>query len=341
MNQNKIAVIGAGNWGKNLIRVCHELGVLKSVCDHNPEQAMKYANEYNVAHMSFQEILADNSITAVIIAVPAILHAQYVEQALQADKHVMVEKPLAMDYVSANKLCLLAKERNKTLMVGHILQYHNAYIELKYLLSSGEIGDIKYIESTRLHMGPVRYDAGILWELLPHDVSMLLGIYNGAVNNISVNQQHFYTTNNYSAANYGDVLDINIKFANGILARVYSSWLHPRKEQKLWVAGTKGMLVFEDTENWPNKLKLFKYNKANKANRSNSQSIVNEQTIALTPLEPLKAEVNHFLSGITNGTAVVTDGWEGLKVVQLLGEIEKKLQQGVNVHTVSQTETVI
>lgn len=321
-NKTKIAVVGLGNWGKNLIRVCSELGVLAAIYDRDHERANQFAQQYNVASLAWPQILADSSITAVIVALPAVLHEEYAIQALNSNKHVFVEKPLAMDVDVARSLNLTAKNNKKVLMVGHILQYHNAYLKLKELIAEGLIGDIKYIESTRLHMGPIRYDAGIVWELLPHDISMLLGISNATIKNITVNQQNIYTNNYISYANprYGDVIDININFSNGTLARVYSSWLHPRKEQKFWVAGTKGMLVFEDTENWDNKLKLYEYNSPN------SPSLASEQKIALTPLEPLKAEISHFISSINKGEQAITNGDEGTRVVNLLQQIELKLR---------------
>lgn len=320
MKTIKIAVIGLGNWGKNITRVCHELNILSRVCDNDTNQgkAQKFAEEFGVLASTWHEILSDENINAVAIALPANVHKKYVAEALLAKKHVFIEKPLAMDKRSAQELCILAQKANKVLMVGHILQYHSAYIKLKELINAGEIGDIKYIESTRLHIGPIRYDAGIIWELLPHDVSMLLGLSDKLISNIVVAQQQIY--NNHPSHNYGDVINVSLKFADGTLARIYSSWLHPRKEQKFWVAGTKGMLVFEDTENWDNKLKLYKYND------TNSQSITSEQKIALTQLEPLKAEINEFVNSIKHDTLPITNGYEGVKVVSVLEDIESKLK---------------
>lgn len=324
MKQAKVAVIGSGHWGKNIIRVCYELGALVSVCDHNSEQAQKYSQEFNVKLQDWSEILNDPGITAVAIALPAQVHDRYVKEALDANKHVFVEKPLAMDKATAHELGLLAQKKDRILMVGHILQYHNAYIKLKELVAEGEIGDIKYIESTRLHMGPIRYDAGIIWELLPHDVSMLLGICNTTIQAIDVNQQQIF--NRQSAVNFGDAININIKFNNGVLAKLASSWLHASKEQKFWVAGDRGMLVFTDTENWDSKLKLFKYNNDNNIN---TRALMSEQKISLTPLEPLKAEMSHFINAIRNSNSVLTDAAEGVRVVGLLQDIESKLVTNV------------
>lgn len=333
MKITKLAVIGLGNWGKNITRVCHELNLLYAVCDTDVTKTQKYAEEYNVKSISWQEALANKDITAVAIAVPAPLHVQYITEALHANKHVFVEKPLAMDMKEAQGLCILADRVNRILMVGHILQYHTAYLKLKELIAAKEIGEIRYIESTRLHMGPIRYDTGIIWELLPHDVSMLLGICNQTLENLTVYQQKIF--NNSSNYSFGDVINVNLSFSDGILARIYSSWLHARKEQKFWVAGTKGMLVFEDTENWDNKLRLYKYNDAN------SQSITSEQKISLTPLEPLKAELNQFVSSIQNGSKPTSDGYEGVRVVKLLQEIENKLRVNTQVENTNKEVNII
>lgn len=325
MTKASISVIGAGNWGKNIIRVCHELGVLVSICDNNLQKAKVMAEDYSVNTQIWQEVLDDKAINAVIIALPANLHEKYIAEALEADKHIFVEKPLAMDKAVAQNLAVLSQKKSRILMVGHILQYHNAYIALKELIHEGLIGDVKFIESTRLHMGPVRYDAGIIWELLPHDVSMLLGICKSNVKTLTVAQQNFYNQQQKNPF-FSDVINVELEFVNGIHAKLYSSWLHPQKEQKFWVAGTKGMLLFTDTENWDSKLKLFQYNSPDDHNNSFNLSLVSEQKIALTPLEPLKAELNQFVCAIEKNSTIVTDALEAVKVVNLLHEIESKLR---------------
>ncbi len=325
MTKANISVIGAGNWGKNLIRVCHELGVLASICDNNLQKAKVIAEGYNVRTQTWQEVLHDNTVNAVIIALPANLHEKYIAEALEVNKHVFVEKPLAMDKTVAQNLAVLSQKKSRVLMVGHILQYHNAYIALKELIDEGAIGSIRYVESNRLHMGPVRYDAGIIWELLPHDVSMLLGVCKSNVKTLAVAQQNFY---NQQIKNpfFSDVINVDIEFINGIHAKLYSSWLHPQKEQKFWVAGTKGMLLFTDTENWDSKLKLFKYNNQEDYLNGINLSLVSEQKITLTPLEPLKAEINQFVCAVEKNSSVITDAVEGVKIVNLLYEIESKLK---------------
>ncbi len=307
-----VAVVGIGNWGKNIVRVCRDLGVLGAICDQDDKKTNLFSYEYEVAAKTWEEVLLDPGITAVVITLPANLHEKYAEEAFVANKHVFVEKPMAMSQHAAKKLYDMANRYKKILMVGHILQYHNAYIKLKELVLAGAIGDIKYIESTRMHLGPVRKEIGILWELLPHDISILLGLVSSPLNNIKLSNKNFL--NNYTSLNFADVIDVQLEFANGVHARVTSSWLHPIKEQKFWVVGTKGMLVFNNTVDWGSKLQLFLFNGVN----------AEKQVIAVTEVEPLKAEIEEFIYCIANNTIPKTDGKEGYEVVKLLEQIAIK-----------------
>jgi predicted dehydrogenase len=309
-----VAVVGAGAWGKNIIRVLQNLGALACVCD-----PIAYAD----GHFPWEEILTQTNINAVIIALPGQYHAQYAKEALLAGKHVFVEKPFTTDLESAQELHDLAISKNKILMVGHLLHYHNAFIKLKQMVQAGLIGEVSYIESSRLHIGPRRYDIGILWELLPHDVSMLLGIINildvnnstkTQVSNISlqhINFNHTQENLNSENLNYADLLDIKIEFNNNIKARLCSSWMYPIKQHRFWICGSSGMLVFEDARPWSEKLQLYNYE---------TKIFVN---IELTPAEPLVTEIQTFLTAITTDTPVLTDSREGLAVMKMLTNIER------------------
>lgn len=321
-NKIKVSVIGTGRWGKNIIRVLSELGVLDSFCDSHNDDSKNFELKYNTINKTWDEILADKNIDAVVIALPGALHASFAKQALLANKHVFIEKPFTTELNSAIDLVTLAKTQNKILMIGHILHYHNGFIKLKEIINSGEIGELRYIESTRLHMGPMRYEIGILWELLAHDVSMLLGVVNlvdneTKIQNITVNQQSFSETNNQKILNNADLLDINILFNQNIKTRLCSSWMHPTKQQKFWVAGTLGSVVFDDTKPWPEKLKLVKYDK--------DQNIT-EYNIVLKESEPLTQELNSFVQAIITNTSPITNAHEGLSVVRLLDQIENIYQ---------------
>lgn len=316
MSQKNVAVVGIGNWGKNFVRVCYELGVLVAICDHNTKKADLFSFEYEVSVKTWPEILLDKSIEAVAIVLPANLHEKYAIEALKAGKHVFVEKPLVMSSQAAAEISKLAQTQKKIVMVGHILQYHNAYRKIKELIGQGVIGDIKYIESTRLHLGPVRPQIGILWELMPHDLSMILGIVKSAVTDIKVWQENLLNLKFENDRVNSDLIDVRLEFVNGIKARVYSSWLHPKKEQKFWVAGTLGMLIFDDTMDWANKVRLFLYKDYDDSVRQSGRSV------SLQECEPLRAEVEHFIYCINNSKTPCSDDREGANVVALLEKIQ-------------------
>ena len=169
MQKLKVAVIGCGNWGKNLIRNFSELGVLKYVCDLNPLIANKIAKKYNVETKSLKDILLGN-VNGVVIAAPAEHHSKIVKSSLEAKKHVFVEKPISLNVSEAEELCDLAKLNSKILMVGHLLQYHQAFLKLKELIDKGKLGKLQYIYSNRLNLGKFRSEENILWSFAPHDI---------------------------------------------------------------------------------------------------------------------------------------------------------------------------
>ena len=177
-NKMKVAVIGAGYWGKNLIRNFDALGVLAAICDNRKEVLQTFSKQYPHVSMtdSLQTILKDPNIEAIAIASPAEVHYQMVKQGLLADKQVFVEKPLALHEKEGIELHGLAKEREKVLMVGHLLQYHPAVIKLKQLVSDGELGKVQYIYSNRLNLGKIRREENILWSFAPHDISVILSL---------------------------------------------------------------------------------------------------------------------------------------------------------------------
>src|ERR1700682_1255573 len=172
-----VAVIGAGYWGKNLVRNFHALDVLATVCDANDETLNRIRQEYSVATTKdYDAVLRDPAVDAVVIAAPAAQHHELAMRALHAGKHVFVEKPLALRVEEGKELVELARERNLVLMVGHILEYHPAIIELKRLIQQGHLGKIQYIHSSRLNLGKLRTEENILWSFAPHDISVILSL---------------------------------------------------------------------------------------------------------------------------------------------------------------------
>lgn len=250
-NNVKIAVIGAGYWGKNLVRNFAELGVLNTICDVSKENIRRCSNEYPGVKLTefCQEALEDKDIAGVIIATPAVTHYELAKQALIAGKHVFVEKPLALDVNEAEELVSLAKEKDLVLMVGHLLEYHPAVNKLAEIINDGVLGKINYIYSNRLNLGKVRNEENILWSFAPHDISvirLLLGEEPYEVTSVGAN---------YLNQAIADVTISTLSFRSGVRAHIFVSWLHPFKEQRLVVIGDKKMAVFEDSAK--DKLKIY------------------------------------------------------------------------------------
>jgi len=320
MEKTKLAVIGCGYWGKNLVRNMSELGVLAAVVDNHLPTASAIAKTYNVPTKSFEEILNDKEITAVVIASSAVAHAPIAKAALHAGKHVFVEKPLALDMADAKDLCTLAKEKKLTLMVGHLLQYHPAFIALLQAVKAGQIGKLRYIQSHRLSFGKIRTEENVLWSFAPHDISMILALAGGAPEIVSAQSATQVTQD------VADIATLHLSFADNLKAHIMVSWLHPVKEHKLTVIGEQGALVFDDSLPWEQKLTLYKNNIVLKD--GNPVAEKGEITpITLKQDEPLKAECEHFLNAIKNNSPVRTDADEGIRVLETLVAAEKSLKQ--------------
>jgi len=224
-----VAVIGAGYWGKNLVRNFHELNALYAVCDSDPKTLAAFKEKYpDIKHYSdVPSVLSDPHIRAVAISTPAATHYTLTKEALLADKDVFVEKPIALHYSEGAELIELASSKNKILMVGHILEYHPAIIKLKELIDKGELGKIQYIYSNRLNLGKFRTEENILWSFAPHDISIILHLLNEMPDEISSHG------GNYLNPHITDVTITNMDFPSGVKAHIFVSWLHPYKEQKL------------------------------------------------------------------------------------------------------------
>ncbi len=325
MTEKSIAVIGAGYWGKNLVRNFHQLGVLKTICDGAQPIRDDMAKTYpdTAVTASVADVLADPAITGVVIAAPAALHHELAARALNAGKHVFVEKPLSLTRTDGEALVRLAAQKQKTLFVGHILHYHAAVIRLKEMIRAGEIGRLQYIYSRRLSLGKIRREENILWSFAPHDISLILGLTGEEPSYVDS------VGSNFLHARIADVTMTNLKFPSGIGAHIFVSWLNPYKEQKLVIVGSSGMLVFDDTEPVETKLVLYPHT----IDWQNGMPVPHKaesQPIDIAPIwkEPLKAECEAFLTAIQNGTPPLTSGEEGLRVLKILElsqqSIEKK-----------------
>jgi UDP-2-acetamido-3-amino-2,3-dideoxy-glucuronate N-acetyltransferase len=317
-DKRKIAVIGCGYWGQNLVRNFAELNVLAAVCDSNPEQARKMADLYQVDSLTIDQILKNPSILGVVIAAPAVQHAALTAAALKAGKHVFVEKPLALRVDEAQYLCNLAQEHTRVLMVGHLLQYHPAFLELSQQIKKGKLGKLLYIYSNRLNLGKFRNEENILWSFAPHDISMILSLAN------SLPKSVYATGLCHLNSNIADITTTHLSFASGVEAHIFVSWLHPYKEQKLIVVGDRGMAVFDDGRAWGEKLQLYPH-QVNWIDGVPTPSKAEPISIPLGVAEPLKLECQHFLECLSEDQKPRTDGFEGLRVLQVLDAAQKSM----------------
>ena len=319
-----VAVIGAGYWGKNLVRNFHQLGVLRTVCDADEKIRQQLVKDYPSVRIidKEKEIFEDKTINAVVVAAPAAAHYKFAIAALKAGKHVFVEKPLSLTYGDGEKLVNMANEKDKKLFVGHILHYHPAVIRMKEVINKGEIGRLQYIYSHRLSLGKIRREENILWSFAPHDISVILGITG--------EEPHYVDAlgNNFLHPQIPDVTVSNLKFPSGIGAHIFVSWLNPFKEQRLVVIGSQGMMVFDDTQ--PVEKKLVHYPNQIKWKSGIPVSEKAEgNAIDLKDIweEPLKKECRAFLDSISNNTKPFTSGEEGLRILKILEACQQSIEQ--------------
>ncbi|HWP27394.1 MAG TPA: Gfo/Idh/MocA family oxidoreductase [Xanthobacteraceae bacterium] len=307
----RVVVIGCGYWGKNLVRNFYRLNSLAGICDPDRDAVQNLTREYQSKVYAWNEVLRDPEVQAVAIAAPAALHAQLASAALEAGKHVFVEKPLALRVAEAQSLCELADRKNLRLMVGHLLQYHPAFLKLAEIVSGGALGRLQYIYSTRLNLGRIRREEDILWSFAPHDISMILSLVGEEPERVHAEG------GNFLHKSIADVTTTHLAFPSGVLAHIFVSWLHPFKEQKLVVVGDRGMAVFNDGENWDRKLQIYPHQIEWRDGLPLPRK-VEAQPIPLAASEPLQVECAHFIAAVRNGTAPRTDGREGVRVLKIL-----------------------
>ena len=314
-----IAVIGAGYWGVNLIRVFGQLEVLHTICDFSPERLKQFAEKYPSAKLetSFEAVLENPDVDAVVIATPAEHHYAMARSALLAGKDVFVEKPLTLHFHEAETLTALSERQGRILMVGHLLEYHPAITRLQELIEAGELGKLEYVYSNRLNMGKVRREENALWSFAPHDISVILLLLKQMPVQVTA------TGGTYLQPNIADVTVSTMLFDRGVRAHMFVSWLHPYKEQKLVIIGEHGMAVFDDVQK-TGKLQLY----------DKKIDVVNGQFVAGKPVsrivdfpadEPLMLECRHFVECVQTRRTPKTDGADGSRVLQVLEASQRSL----------------
>lgn len=325
-----IAVVGAGNWGKNLVRnfATSKGGELKYVVDLSDKTRQSMTLQYPKAQVTDDaaKAFADPAVGAVVIAVDAPYHYKIAKAALQAGKHVYVEKPLTLSASDSKELVDLAEAKNLKLMVGHLLEYHPAVNYMKDMIDKGLIGQPLYLYFQRLNLGIVRKQENAWWSLAPHDVSVACYLFNAQPVSVSASGQA------YLQKGIEDVVFANLKFADGRMAHIHVSWLDPHKIRKVTLVGSQKMVVFDDMEA-AEKIRVHEKSADVKMTVENYVEAITLRTgdILIPQIkadEPLKIECQHFVDAVTNNTTPRSDGHDGLRVVKVLEAGSESLRRG-------------
>ena len=317
----RVAVIGAGYWGANLIRVFAELGALAAVCDSDKERLAPLAATYPSMTCTTRplDVFSDAAIDGVVIATPAATHHRLAREALLAGKDVFVEKPLALRVADGEELVRLAQAQQRILMVGHLLEYHPAVVALHSLVKAGTLGKIEYLYSHRLNLGKFRKEENILWSFAPHDLSVIRLLLEEMPTEVSA---HAAT---YLREGVADVTVTNLTFASGVRAHVFVSWLHPYKEQRLVVVGDRKMAVFNDMA--PDGQKLLRYSHhIDWVDRMPVPKREDAEAVPIESTEPLLVECRHFLECLSSRATPQTHGESGLQVLRMLEACQASLE---------------
>lgn len=324
-----IAVVGAGSWGKNHVRVWAQLGELGLVVDAD-ESCRSTTKHWLLEHgfhdipvvAEFSEALTRNDIAGVVIATPAAQHAAMAGYALRADKDVLVEKPMALDMNEARRLVDLAEGHSRILMVGHVLVYHQAIREIERLVSTGELGKLRYIYASRLNLGKIRTEENALWSFAPHDIAIALRILDALPDRVTCHGDA------YLNRTVADQTMTCLEFPNHVEAYVFVSWLHPFKEHRLVIVGDRQTAVFDDTLAWGEKLSLYPH----RLDWTHGRVPITERAERMPvdlgePSEPLRSECQHFLDCMRSRTQPLTDGASGVAVLSVLSAAQDSLDQ--------------
>jgi len=329
MDKIKIGVIGCGYWGPNYVRVFNQLPTSKIIwcCDLEDSKLKAITQMFPLTRITnnYMDILNDPEVIAVCVSTPASTHYEIAKKSLLLGKHVLVEKPMTLVVNNAQELCRIAEKESKILMVGHVYEYHPCIEELKDHIKNGELGDIHYLHSVRTGLGPIRKDVNTLWDLAPHDISILLYLLEKKPVWVSAIGQA------YIQKGIEDVVFLNLLFPKNILASVHVSWLDPIKVRKLTVVGSRKMAIFDDVENFE-RFKIFDKGFSLEEPYSHSYGEfrlrLREGDIYIPKTdatEPLKIECAHFLDCIREERIPKTDGEKGREVVAILEAAQASL----------------
>jgi predicted dehydrogenase len=332
-----LAVVGAGYWGPNLVRNAQATPALRLewLCDLDVDRARTVLGPYSTvrATASLLEVLADPAVHAVAVATPAATHADVALSALEAGKHVLVEKPLASTHADGAKLVATAAERGLSLMLDHTYVYTPAVQRLRSLVRGGALGDLQYVDSVRINLGLVQRDIDVLWDLAPHDLSILDSLLPNGVQPVAVAAHG----SDPIGAGHACVAYLTVQLSTGAIAHVHVNWLSPTKIRTMIIGGSARTVVWDDL-NPSQRLAVYDRGVDRTDPESLSRDVAAEARVsyrlgdmvapALPEGEALRAVMAEFVSSIVDRRAPLTDGWSGLRVLALLEAASQSLANG-------------
>lgn len=321
--QPRVAVVGCGYWGRNLVRNFHALGALQAVVDPAPGGRALAAQLAPSAAITgdVEAILADSTIDAIAVATPAVTHYELGRRVLTAGKDLFVEKPMALTLEDARTLADTAERGGRILQVGHVLEYHPAVTVLKEWIAAGRLGAIRRLHSHRLNFGRVRTEEDALWNVAPHDFALMLRLLGELPREVSCFASHALGT---PRADFSIAM---LRFDRGVDAHVFAGWLHPTKEQRLVVVGERGVAVFDDAAPLAQKLTFFDQHVTLRDGQPEMSKGTTEYA-ALAPDEPLRLQCAAFLESIITRRPPLTNGRTGVRVVALLEACRRSAENG-------------
>ena len=322
-----IAVVGAGAWGKNHIRVFSDIPdvQLKYICDSDPQKLLALQKSYPQSKLveNLGPILEDSGVKGVVIASSATSHYSLAKELLMAGKDLLVEKPMALHTRDAEEMLEIVERKGRILMVGHLLIYHPAVDRLKEMVSSGELGKIHYIYTQRVNLGVIRQDENALLSFAPHDLSIILYLLEEDPVVVTAHGE------SYIQPGIEDVVFLSLRFPDGKMANIHLSWLDPHKLRKITIVGSKKMVVFDDMET-SEKLKIYDKGVKNLSYDTYGEYLSLRFGDIIIPsikmVEPLRTEAEHFIQCIESRKEPKTGGRDGLKVVKILMAAQQSLK---------------
>ena len=315
----KICVVGGGKWGQNHIKTLYQLGNLGAIVEANAERLNELLKLYPVEGFTELEQALEQDFDGFTVAVPAPLHYEVAKKIIESGKSVLVEKPMTLSTETSRELVELAERKGVQLMVGHVLLFHPAIRKIKEIIDSGELGNLYYLYSNRLNLGTVRTEENVFWSFAPHDISVLDYFVGHPAEKIVSKGSKFLQEEVY------DVTITQLDYPNNVHAHIFVSWLHPFKEQRLVVIGSKGMVSFDDATA---EKEIKFYDKRIDFEKGIPVKVENPtRIIPYEQKQPLSEELKYFIEHLDKKIEIA-DGQSGLEVVKVLEEAEKKIQVG-------------